>query len=348
MKTLANLITILLTVFVLSAHAQQTTINFDNGWPTEAVDLNSNAHVYSSLICGGFLELNGNGTSSGFVKFGPTSLSTGNIIEFDSCDSQPGNSGKIDVMEYDANHSLLSTTRHQNIASGICPSQTVTHTIVSVGVAYIGFQKATGSSVYQRIDNIRSPVPLPVELISFSGHMTENKIKLRWKTATETNNYGFEVQKKIDLGMWNAVGFVSGNGTSSTYHSYSYTDQLGNVPFSEARYRLKQIDRDGTFTYSNELVFSSTQPIVKDLTIYPNPMNDGSTATISFHLSIDDYVSIDLYNMQGERVKVVVDREYLTSGLHFRTTNLNGLPSGNYFVRLRYEGSTFSGRILIQ
>ncbi len=95
---------------------------------------------------------------------------------------------------------------------------------------------------------------VPVELISFTADIINNTVKLQWKTATETNNYGFEIErnKLIDKSYqteWERIGFVEGNGTTTEEENYSFTDE--NLDPGRYKYRLKQIDLDGSFEYSN-------------------------------------------------------------------------------------------------
>ena len=105
------------------------------------------------------------------------------------------------------------------------------------------------------------PNPVPVELISFRAELSENDLTLSWQTATETNNKGFEIERLQDYKIkklqdlptgqagWETVGFVQGNGTTTEFHSYTFTDK--NVEQGFYQYRLKQIDFDGSFTYSD-------------------------------------------------------------------------------------------------
>ena len=98
---------------------------------------------------------------------------------------------------------------------------------------------------------LRVNEPVPVELISFTASANNSIINLNWSTATELNNSGFEVQRKAGTSDWNIIGFIAGFGTTTTQNNYSYTDQ--NPFVGNNIYRLKQIDYDGTFEYSQEV-----------------------------------------------------------------------------------------------
>ncbi len=121
-------------------------------------------------------------------------------------------------------------------------------------------------------------VDLPVELTSFIATSSNSTATLAWKTATEVNNYGFEVQRGMvstsqsSEASWGKIGFVQGSGTSNVQHNYSYTD---NVRAGSYSYRLKQIDHNGAFVYSQEVeVTIGVAPSVFALAQnYPNPFN---------------------------------------------------------------------------
>ncbi|MDY0081885.1 MAG: hypothetical protein RBR74_01765, partial [Ignavibacteriaceae bacterium] len=94
--------------------------------------------------------------------------------------------------------------------------------------------------------------PLPVELSSFTGKINaNNSIDLNWMTKTEINNYGFNVERRINEEDWNSIGFVGGHGNSNSPKEYSFTDDDLFAGGSKFQYRLKQIDTDGQFEYSD-------------------------------------------------------------------------------------------------
>ncbi|MBZ0200902.1 MAG: endonuclease, partial [Ignavibacteriaceae bacterium] len=112
---------------------------------------------------------------------------------------------------------------------------------------------------------------LPVELTNFSALITGNSIEINWSTSTEINNYGFEIERLIEgINVWQKIGFVPGSGNSNVVKNYSFSDsELFN---STVSYRLKQIDTDGNFKYSNVVSISRTSA-VNDFVIYQNYPN---------------------------------------------------------------------------
>ncbi|MDO8550213.1 MAG: T9SS type A sorting domain-containing protein, partial [Ignavibacteria bacterium] len=151
-----------------------------------------------------------------------------------------------------------------------------------------------------------------------------------WTTATELNNSGFEIERKLENTNWNKVTFVNGNGTTSSEKKYSYFD--GNLTPGKYLYRLKQIDFDGSFEYSNIVEVNFEAPSKFELSQnYPNPFNPSTT--ISFSLPKASHVSLKVYNALGQEIAVLVNgiKEAGNHKIDFNPSNLN---SGIYFYKL--------------
>ncbi len=173
--------------------------------------------------------------------------------------------------------------------------------------------------------------PLPVELTSFTAEANGNKVDLSWKTATEINNYGFDVERKVTNGDWLKIGFVEGAGNSSSPKSYKFTDNKP-VGGSKFLYRLKQIDTDGKFEYSDvvEVLLVPDEPFLSQN--FPNPFNP--TTTIEFSLSQTSHVTLEVFNTLGERVGVLASEE-LSAGTYNYKWDASNLTSGIYFYILQ-------------
>ncbi len=169
---------------------------------------------------------------------------------------------------------------------------------------------------------------VPVELASFAVTTDENKVTLTWKTSTETNNSGFEVQRKnID---WERIGFVEGHGTTTEENNYSFADK--NLSAGKYQYRLKQIDFDGSFEFSNIAEVEIFTPIQFSLEQnYPNPFNP--TTTIQYSIPENGNVKLEVYNSIGEEVATLLN-ETKQAGNYDVSFNASSLPSGIYFYTL--------------
>ena len=170
-------------------------------------------------------------------------------------------------------------------------------------------------------------VPVPVELTSFVAHYEGLSAKLQWSTATETNNRGFEIQRSADGSEFARIGFVEGKGTTIIPQNYSYTDN-SILPSTNYSYRLKQIDFDGNFSYSNIIELGESHPANFELKQnYPNPFNPSTK--ITFTLPEKSYVSLDVYNIIGQKVAALINQN-LEAGRHTLDFDANNLTAGIY------------------
>jgi len=177
--------------------------------------------------------------------------------------------------------------------------------------------------------------PLPVELASFTAEANGNKVDLSWETATELNNYGFDIERSIKSGeneepLWVTIGFAEGNGNSNSPKQYSFTD---NNPYGGSWfvYRLKQIDTDGSYEYSDEIEVEIVPTIYVLYQNYPNPFNP--VTNIKFSLPEAGKVSIIIYNSLGELVTELVNKDF-DAGYHKVEFRANRYASGVYIYRL--------------
>jgi hypothetical protein len=189
------------------------------------------------------------------------------------------------------------------------------------------------------IDDIQVDYIVPVELVSFTANVTEGFVELSWITSTETNNRGFEIERASSSTMpsqgdWETVGFVPGFGTTTEIQTYSYSDRT--VTSGKFSYRLKQIDFDGTYKYSN--VVEVDVPLLNEFTLeqnYPNPFNPGTK--IKFRLAVDSKVSLKVFDVLGQEVAALVN-ENLVGGVHTIDFDASSLNSGVYLYRIEATG----------
>jgi hypothetical protein len=173
-------------------------------------------------------------------------------------------------------------------------------------------------------------VAVPVELTSFTGYISQNKVNLTWTTATETNNSGFEIERK-SVDEWEKIGFVPGSGTTTELRSYSFNDE--NLTSGNYSYRLKQIDYNGLFDYSEVIEIEVGVPSQYSLEQnYPNPFNP--VTTISYSLKDKGLVSLKVYDILGNEVATLLDKE-MESGTYQYKFNASAIASGIYFYTLK-------------
>lgn len=189
--------------------------------------------------------------------------------------------------------------------------------------------------LYLEPDIINNP-PLPVELSSFSAVILPTCVKLKWRTETEVNNYGFEVQKSVDRSQeseWNVIGFVQGHGNSNSPKDYSFNDEC--VTSGKYSYRLKQLDTDGKYEYSKVIEIEIVAPDEYQLSQnYPNPFNP--TTKITFSLPQAGNVKLLVYNLLGEQVVELVN-EFKEAGVHTINFDALELNSGIFLYKLDAE-----------
>ncbi len=172
----------------------------------------------------------------------------------------------------------------------------------------------------------------PVEFTTLSVSVSGNLVNLIWQTATETNNQGFFIERK-DFGSWETRGYVSGRGTSTEYHSYNFKDEVDEQ--GSFQYRLKQVDLNGTYNYSEtvQVVVGSPQDFYLSQN-YPNPFNPSTK--IEFQIPVQSNVIITLHNILGEEIAVLYSGE-TSPGKHVINLDGSDLSSGIYLVRMKAE-----------
>ena len=159
-----------------------------------------------------------------------------------------------------------------------------------------------------------------------------NKVNLNWQTATELNNQGFEIQRKLENSDWITIGFRTGKGTTTEPTSYFYEDDISEISAQKLLYRLKQIDFDGTVSYSDEIEVV-TQPFDYALCQnYPNPFNPETI--IKYEIPQISNVKIEVFDVLGRVVKVLVD-EQKTAGRYEIKFDASSLASGIYYYRIK-------------
>ena len=213
-----------------------------------------------------------------------------------------------------------------------------TSTLLGVSFPDINNGWAVGvDGVVLKADNI-----VPVELTAFNAIVNENDVTLSWQTATETNNSGFEIERLQNYKIkrlqdsWEDIGFVEGNGTTTEEHNYSFVDK--NVSVGQYHYRLKQIDFDGSFEYSEIVNVSVSGPTQFSLgQNYPNPFNPSTK--IEYSIPVNGNVRLTIFNSLGKEMEKLVNN-YQQAGNHEVRFDASNMSSGVYYYKI--ESQNFS------
>jgi photosystem II stability/assembly factor-like uncharacterized protein len=178
---------------------------------------------------------------------------------------------------------------------------------------------------------------VPVELTSFTASLNQSKVNLYWQTATELNNNGFEIQRKLENSDWITIGFKKGKGTTSEQTDYSYIDDISGVSAKKLMYRLKQIDYNGSFKYSDEIEVV-TLPLQYNLfQNYPNPFNPNTV--IKYEIPQNSFIKLEVFDLLGRQIKTLVN-EMKPAGRYEIEFDASSLSSGIYIYKI--SGNNFN------
>ncbi len=251
-------------------------------------------------------------------------------------------------------------TSDQGDSTGVSTNSSSGNTLTLnwAGIQTITILDSSISSSQIVVDNIvlHSETSFPVELIVFTATSVKSGVELYWQTATEVNNYGFEVHRRELFennlkSEWEVLGFVAGHGNSNSPKSYEFIDE--NPQSGNLEYRLKQIDTDGSFEFygttaginnSVTAINDEIQPDEFSLSQnYPNPFNPTTTINYSVPASVksnagnESHILLKVYDVLGKEVATLVNAS-MQPGHYSAEFNGANLPSGMYFYKLSVNG----------
>lgn len=202
------------------------------------------------------------------------------------------------------------------------------------------------NNIVLKVASLTQIPPVPVELTGFTATNQGSFVILNWTTATENNNRGFEIERMDNTNNkdWQTLGFVEGSGTSTTKKMYSFTDRISE--YGDYSYRLKQIDFDGNFVYSNVLeIKGGIVPDQYSLSQnYPNPFNP--TTIIKFSLPMASKVKLVVYNLLGQVVRTLAEGNY-DAGTYEKTFDGTNLSSGLYIYELNANNIVLKQKMIL-
>ena len=306
------------------------------------------------------------GISSFFINYNSSGLSTPTLTNVNASYSANSNYSAMTVAIVGGKIAVtVNRTGIGHSLSAIGPdgdrfctvNLTVTNAALSSGMSWDDVNSAISTTNSQPVTQTfagSDNSPLPVQLALFTaGILTASQVQLHWQTASETNNYGFEVERSgsATTGFQTLAGsFQAGHGTTTDPHDYNWTDN--NATTAEPWYRLKQIDLDQTAHYS-EALKAGTIASVKDhaaigfqlLQNYPNPFNHETN--IKFSVQNTGLASLKIYSIIGQEVATLFDGTAEAGRFYSVTLNGRSLASGVYIYRLISGNKTDIKRLVL-
>jgi hypothetical protein len=216
------------------------------------------------------------------------------------------------------------------------------------GKIYPFWMRLNSGQLSVLVSIIEDSITIPVELNNFSSDINDGKVFLSWQTSSELNNLGFYIERR-DLSSteeeieWIEIGFVEGRGNSIERNFYQFEDR----PFYDGtyHYRLRQVDYDGSITYSNEIEVNLFT--VKEFALsqnYPNPFNPSTT--ISFQLPEASFITLKVFDAIGTEVETIAEGKY-PAGVHEVIFDAEKLSSGLYMYRIISGSNELTRKMMV-
>ena len=256
-----------------------------------------------------------------------------------------------DIKYYEVYRDTLSNPETE-IAKVYAPDTTYLDNNIVVGEGYYyritAVDSAENISEFSDEIYITSAVPTPVELVSFSAKFISDQVVLIWNTISESNNLGFEIQKGNDDINFSKIGFVLGSGTSINPHSYEFEDK--DVSLGKYYYRLKQINTNGSYEYSNVMEVQVGVPENFNLSQnYPNPFNPETT--IEYTIAKAGNVNITIYDVLGREIRLLVDSHKAAGNYSVKWDSKDNsdkdVSSGLYLCQMKGDGFNKTIKIML-
>jgi hypothetical protein len=226
------------------------------------------------------------------------------------------------------NYVIYSSSGSSVVSTGLMNLTDYTYDVYEYNGKYMHIKFTPGSS---------NNMATPVKLTAFTAAAKSNDAILNWTTASETNNKGFEIERSVNGRTFEKVNFVKGAGNSVSVINYTLTDAKAFGQNNVLYYRLKQVDFDGKYSYSNIVRVSKNAVSINGISVSPNPYS--TEYNVSFTTNSEGKAMIEMIDIQG---KVVATQNVsVVSGTNVlpmqETSTLN---DGVYFVRITMNNET--------
>jgi len=264
---------------------------------------------------------NGCTNTSSFDVLAFRTIPTATIAPFPGC---IGSSASLDASGSTSGASFVWTTADGMVTAG---STTATPTITTTGTYEVNVTVNGCSSTAA----VTVACTLPVKLLYFKGEIVGQTNMLNWKTATEVNSEVFLIERSDDGMYFKTIGTQTAAGNSNIVLNYNFIDKTPNI---KHYYRLRLVDKDGSFEYSNVVVLERQTEVSTITSLYPNPTSH--SISLSYTTTTDGLTGISIVDALGRQV--FYTKETKVAGLYTVNIDLADLPSGVYFLTLE-EGS---------
>lgn len=184
---------------------------------------------------------------------------------------------------------------------------------------------------------------LPLTLLAFKGQQQNTAINLQWTTANEINTASFTVQRSTNGVDFIDIGSVTANGNTNSKTTYAFTDPQPNI--NKNCYRLKMIDKDGSFTYSSALAFTLQEATTITFKLSPNPAK--TYVQLQINSKKDETINIVVFDAVGKTI--ITQKSGVSIGTNVITiNNINTLKSGLYFVKMIVNGEANTQKLIVE
>jgi|GEM_PF-478989 len=253
------------------------------------------------------------------------------------------NTYKVPWYRYQINNEWYQVWYDDQESIGLKYDLAISKNLKGIGMWALGYD-GTRNELWEVIEQKFKPV-LPVEMISFNASMTDKVIELKWRTASELNNFGFDIERrKHSEEEFRKIGFMPGHGSSAEIHEYVYKDHLYNQISGKLEYRLKQLDSNGNYSYSS-IVEVNLNPREFSLEQnYPNPFNP--TTIIEFQVPYESLVTLRVFDILGKEVSTLINNRYEPGSYRVDFSGLN-LSDGTYIYSLTAGGLVLTKKMML-